>query len=298
MSEEFIDDIISSAPVVKTEAEIITELQGSSDTSKDILPELSKETPTTKSKESASDPVKELATQLGWREDHNGDDAVDAKTYILRSKDIQKSMSQHNKDLKEQLSSLGGSVEALKKHNESVYQAEVKKLADEVIALKKERRDAIELADIDKVDELDKQIEDKQKDLNAPKKVEHTKTENPAYDAWITDNQWYLKDDDMAKFADTVAQQYAGAPLDRVYAIVRTKVQEVFPDKFTEAKPPAQSNNPIGPKSPVEGSSTKMSGATFTKADLSPDQMQIMKQFVSMGIMSEEAYVADIAKTL
>ncbi len=39
--------------------------------------------------------VKELAKQLGWREDHTGDDAVDAKTYILRSKDIQKSMSQH-----------------------------------------------------------------------------------------------------------------------------------------------------------------------------------------------------------
>jgi hypothetical protein len=318
--EEFIDDIVGSAETPKTEMEMAAEIQGS-ESAASKTSEKQVETDDAKSKmgseatpdesqdgegkSSEPDAVKELAAQLGWREDHTGEDAVDAKTYILKSKDIQKSMSKHNKDLKDQLQALGGSVEALKEHNDSVYKAELKRLEGEVASLKKERRDAIELADVDKVEALDKQIDDIQKDINAPKptdKAKQTTVDNPAYDTWIKDNQWYLDDDDMAKFADTVAQQYKGAPLDRVYAIVRNKVQEVFPDKFESAKIPEKKEAdsvkppPVGPKSPVERSSAKGSEASFTKADLTSDQLQIMNQFVRGGIMTEEQYINDIAK--
>jgi hypothetical protein len=306
MAEDFIDDIIGGAADVKSEAEMTAEIQGS-----DVAKVVEKQDVTMEAKGRPAESqdvkvkgndlpdVKELATQLGWREDHTGDDAVDAVTYILRSKDIQKSMSQHNKDLKEQLQALNGSVSALKTHNESVYKAEVKKLESEIVALKKERRSAIELADVDKVDELDKQIDEKQKDIDAPKPIEKqasTVIDNPVYDVWIKDNAWYLEDDTMAKFADTVAKQYAGAPLDRIYAMVRTKVQEVFPDKFESVKTPASVKPPVGPKSPVEGSSVKGINASFTKADLTSEQMQIMNQFVRGGIMTEEQYINDIAK--
>jgi hypothetical protein len=310
MAEDFIEDIISSAGAVetKTEAEMTTDLQGLASAKE------SPEKPSVKMEGSAStdeskqvdktksadvDPVKELATQLGWREDHQGEDAVDAKTYILKSKDIQKSMSQHNKDLKEQLQALNGSVSALKAHNESVFKVEVKKLESEIVALRKERKEAIELADVDRVEELDQQIEEKQKDIDSPKTTDKQADKtvaNPVYDAWVKDNQWYLEDDDMAKFADTVAQQYAGAPLDRVYTLVRNKVKEVFPDKFEAAKPAEVVKTPIGPKSPVERSSAKGNNASFTKADLTPDQVQIMNQFVRGGIMSEQQYIEDIAK--
>lgn len=307
MAEDFIEDIIAS-PEAGSEVASKTEDVDVKIKSKES-PELNQQG----GKESLAEAeaVKELAKQLGWREDRTGDDSVDAATYILRSKDIQKSMSQHNKDLKDQLQALVGSVEALKKHNKTVYKAEVKKLEAEVIALKKERKSAIELADVDKVEELDKQIDELQKDINAPKINDQNaspKVENPVYDEWIQDNDWYLKDADMAKFADNVAQQYIGAPLERIYAIVRTKVQEVFPDKFElnyDVNDPTtrkflKLNNkvksPIGPKSPVERSSAKGYNSYFTKADLTPDQVQIMNQFVRGGIMSEEAYINDIAK--
>jgi len=268
MAEEFIEDIIASTVeetagkqkevvVVSAKEDVKTEEKAnSSEQSADV------------SKGNALPGVKELAKQLGWREDHTGEDSVDAATYILRSKDIQKSMSQHNKDLKEQLQALNGSVEALKKHNESVYKTEVKKLEAEIASLKKERRSAIELADVDKVESLDKQIEDIQKDINAPKISDQqttNKVANPVYEEWIQSNDWYLKDDAMAAFADTVAQQYVGAPLERIYAIVRTKVQEVFPEKFEiksvevtqDVKQADKVKTPVGPTSPVEGSSTK-----------------------------------------
>jgi myosin heavy subunit len=304
MAEDFIDDIIGGVAEIKSEAEMVAELKdatGEKDAKVSEQNNGSEATPDEAQESVAKGndlpDVKELATQLGWRENHQGEDAVDAATYILRSKDIQKSMSQHNKDLKDQLHALNNSVNALKVHNESVYKAEVKKLESEVAELKKERTAAIELADVEKVEELDKQIDEKQKDLDGPKVTEQVQhVANPIYDEWVKNNGWYLENDEMAKFADAVAQQYVGAPLDRVYNLVRTKVQEVFPEKFESDKTTNQVKTPVGPPSPVERSSAKGNNVSFTKADLTDNQVQIMNQFVRGGIMTEDQYIADIAK--
>jgi len=311
MAEEFVQDIIMAAESKdsssteattisdKTDEAVVTAKSGDDQSSNQTkTPEGNADSDQTKIAPS----VEELAAQLGWRADHVGEDAVDAVTYILRSKDIQKAMSKHNKDLKENLSAVQASVNALKEHNEKVYQTEVKKLTAEIETLKKERKSAIELADVDKVEELDAQIEAKKNDLAAPKINASSKSgavENPVYDEWIQDNEWYLEDNEMAQFADSVAQNYVGAPLPRIYALVRQKVQEVFPEKFTTAKSGTVANvvtKPIGPVSPVDkGSNNKGSSTSFSKADLTPDQVSIMNQFVRGGIMTEEQYIKDIA---
>jgi len=314
MAEEFVQDIIMAAEATDGSSTEATET--SNETGKSVVAAKSGDDQSsnqTKTPEGNADSdqtkiapsVEELAAQLGWRADHVGEDAVDAVTYILRSKDIQKAMSKHNKDLKENLSAVQASVNALKEHNEKVYQTEVKKLTAEIETLKKERKSAIELADVDKVEELDAQIEAKKNDLAAPKisanKSDAGAVENPVYDDWIQDNQWYLEDNEMAQFADSVAQNYVGAPLPRIYALVRQKVQEVFPEKFapkTTSAAPATTGTvkPIGPVSPVDkGSNNKGATNSFSKADLTPDQVSIMNQFVRGGIMSEEQYIKDIA---
>lgn len=313
MSEEFVQDIIASAERKGSSSTEATAVPGN-ETSTAVVAAKSGDDQSsnqTKTPNGNADPdqtkstpsVEELAAQLGWRSDHVGEDAVDAVTYILRSKDIQKSMSKHNKDLKENLNVVQSSVAALKEHNERVYQAEVKKLQAEVAALKKERNSAIEMADVVKVNELDAQIEDLQKDLAAPKMDTGSRADevaNPVFDEWITDNQWYLEDQEMAQFADTVAQNYVGAPLPRIYSIVRQKVQEVFPEKFEAPKTTTVPNvvaKPIGPVSPVDkGSNNKGNATSFSKSDLTPEQVNIMNQFVRGGIMTEEQYINDIAK--
>ena len=314
MSEEFVQDIIMAAESKDSSSTEAIETTGKASESVVVAKsgddQSSNQTKTDNSKadsdQTKSTPsVEELAAQLGWRADHVGEDAVDAVTYILRSKDIQKAMSKHNKDLKENLSTVQSSINALKEHNERVYQADVKRLTAEIDALKKERKSAIELADVDKVEELDAQIEEKKKDIAAPKisasKSDAGAVENPVYDEWIQDNQWYVEDDEMAQFADSVAQNYVGAPLPRIYALVRQKVQEVFPEKFATKNTSTTTTTkevvkPIGPVSPVDkGSNNKGASNSFTKADLTPDQVSIMNQFVRGGIMSEEQYIKDIA---
>lgn len=328
MVEEFIEDIIAASNTESTQTNESNPVESSSETN--ITDDTNNQTDessqpdsqiieentvdqTNESNESQS--VEDLATQLGWNADHSGPNAVDAATYILRSREIQDSMKERNDSLKNQLTNLQASVDALKDHNERVYQADLNAKQAEIEALKKEKRAAVELADVDKVDEIDSKIDTISKDLSQP--APKAEPVNPVFDSWVKDNQWYLTDPDMAQYADTVAQQYVGAPPDRIYSIVRSKVAEVFPEKFEfekfePEKQSAESNQttlanvtkqtkqsqtkPVGPASPVEAAKTSGQKPTFSKADLTQDQLAIMRQFSQAGIMTEEQYINDIAK--
>lgn len=310
MTEEFIDDIIATTPEspeptpsVPTDDAVRTEPEGA-----DKPGEGETDTGDQTAQEAADDSgqtIEELASQLGWKPNHTGENYVDASTFILRSKEIQDSMKDHNKDLKNQLTTIQGSVDALKEHNERVYKADVTRMQGEIDRLRKEKKAAIEMADVDKVDELEQEISGIEKNLNTPPKQQPAT--NPIYDDWVKDNDWYLTNNEMATYADQVAQQYAGAPLERLYPLVRNKVAEVFPEHFepaakttpgTLADPEGKTKPPkaVGPASPVEGGKKSGQSNNFSKADLTSDQQAIMNQFVKSGIMTEDQYVKDIAK--
>lgn len=316
MSEDSVEDIIagiSSDDALNSEEAAAEAIAKNTSTKEPEKVEETKETKETKEtvqevksldvSEKVADTtqtVEDLAAKLGWNKDHQGPDKVDATAFILKSRDIQDTMGAHNKDLKNQLGSLQKSIVAIQEHNENVYKAEVKKLEADLTALKKEKRTAVELADVVKVDELDEQIESIQKDLSKPKEVSEQNTENPVYDEWIKDNEWYETDDEMAKYAEAVSKQYVGAPIEKIYSMVRQKVQEVFPEKF-EVAPQEVSEQvikkvPVGPVSPVESASNREKQATFTADDLTSSQRTIMNDFVKRGIMTEKQYVDDIAK--
>lgn len=248
-------------------------------------------------KDETPDSIEELAGEIGWRPDG----ALDAKEYILKSRDIQDTMRTHIQDQKKQLTDLGGSVAELKTHNERVYKAEVSRLTAELGGLKKEKREAIEDGDAAKVDELDEQIDGVKEAIAAPKTDASPAAEDPALTAWLQENPWYDTDPEMAKYANAVADQNPGAPYDRVLSLAASKVKEMFPDKFEAGggtpAPGTPAPRATTPASPVEGGNRRVAAAAFTRADLSSDQISIMSQFVRQGIMTEKAYIEDIAKT-
>lgn len=316
MTEEFISDIIAETNN-ETQDTTINPAEDSSETNtNNTIPETdeisqpdSQTTETPEVIEQAAEPqsVETLATQLGWNADHSGPNSVDASTYILRSREIQDSMKERNDSLKGQIHNLQSSVDALKDHNEMVYHADLNAKQAEIETLRKEKRAAVELADVDKVDEIDSKITNIQKDLSQPLPAQAPSV-NPAFDSWIENNQWYLTDNDMAQYADTVAQQYVGAPPERIYSLVRSRVAEIFPEKFetqkseqapttlADVKQVPAKPKPVGPASPVEAAKTTGQNQAFSKTDLSQDQLTIMRQFTSAGIMTEDQYIKDIAK--
>jgi len=232
--------------------------------------------------------IESLATELGWRpkDEFSGDDFIDAATYIRKSRDIQDTMKSHIKEQKQQLSEMNSSVAELKAHNERVYKAEVARLKAEVETLKKEKRTAIEDGDITRVDELDEKIDGLKEAMVEPKPETAKTTANPEFEDWVKDNNWYLKDPEMAAYADTIADKHTGAPFKRLAALVTNQVKEMFPDKFSVNR-----STPTAPS--VEGAGRKTT-TKFTKADLTDSQKSIMKQFVRQGIMTEKQYIKDI----
>ena len=321
MTEEFIEDIIAAAnnetDQISNDTIESNSADGSSDTNlnNETLSETgetsqpdSKNNETNITNESDQpNSIESIATQLGWNANHSGPNSVDAATYILRSREIQDSMKERNDSLKGQLNNLQVSIDALKEHNERVYQADLAAKQAEIESLRKEKRAAVELADADKVDEIDSKIDSIKKNLSQPAPQSQPSV-NPAFDSWVKDNQWYLTDNQMAQYADTVAQQYIGAPPERIYSLVRSKVAEVFPEKFEEQKQTSSNKTtlanvagqtkpkPVGPSSPVEAAKPSGQKPTFSKADLTQDQLTIMRQFSQAGIMTEEQYIKDIAK--
>jgi hypothetical protein len=300
MSEELVEDILNEIPSEDIPTDVLSDLNEAEPTlveePKEVAPKLEK--PKEVAEPKADKTIEELATKIGWQPNHKGKDYINAATYILKSREIQETMKEHNDNLKGQLSDMQNSIESLKTHNEKVYRADVKRMQTEIEDLQKQKREAVELADVDKVDELDKQIDGLQKDLSEPQNNQQP-TQNPIYVDWVKDNQWYLDEPEMATYAETVAEQYAGAPLDRLYKIVRNKVAEVFPEKFDPSKvdsPKVAVEKPIGPQSPVEASTNNGVKSTFGEADLTPSQVSTMNQFVQREIMTKDQYINDIKR--
>jgi len=244
--------------------------------------------------------VEALAKEMGWRpkEDFAGDetDFVNAKTYIRKGQDIQDSMRKSLKSQKQQLSDMTDSIAELKAHNERVYKAEVANLKKELISLKTQKKVAIEDGDVEKVNEIDEQIDAVKGSIKEPEPVKKTaKTQSqgesstPEFDVWVKQNPWYITDDEMGQYADTIATENKGLSFKRIANMVDKKVKEAFPEKFSEQK-----NVNVNR---VEGSARRgSSSGKLTEADLTSSQKSIMNQFVRQGIMTKNQYIEDIAK--
>ena len=263
------------------------------------------------SKEKADADVKEttvesLARELGWtaKDGFKGNpaDYVDAATYIRRSKEIAESKNNQIGSLKKQLKDISVVVNELKTHNEKVYKAEVRRLEGELTSLKAERRTAITDGDIDRVEEIEKKINELHTDATETLKTANTEDvssaspdSNPDWVAWKVDNNWYNTDSEMTEFADTFAKKYEGVAFNRVLKIVRDEVERVFPEKFSKSEKAQENKAAVNPVEP--GTRKGAAKTRFTRADLSSAQKAIMGKFVRQGVMSEEAYIKELAMT-
>lgn len=244
--------------------------------------------------------IETIAKEMGWvsEEDFNGDksDYVDAETYIRRGRDIQDNMRKSLKEQRQQLNDMSESIEALKSHNEKVYKAAVSKLKLELTTLKAQKKEAIEDGNVNKVNEIDEQIDFVKgsidtKEPEKSKKGDEKPELTSEFKVWLGKNPWYETDDEMATVADNIAREYKGISFQRLEKLVDKKIKEAFPDKFSSTNTTKQTNA----VNRVEGSSRRQAGTKFTEADLSESQRTIMNQFVRQGIMTKKQYIEDIA---
>lgn len=273
-----------------------------------------KSTPQNGDSEPKSDPIAALAQELGWKPDFNGDGAVDARTFILRSREINDGLSKKVRNLTRQLSAVQEGIDTIRHSTEQASKQEIGKLKAEISDLKAQRKVAITEGRAEDVDVLDGHIEARQDQIRGsevkPQAKKQANQPSPEYEDWVETNTWYLDQPDLQRYADTLAQTerfkaLAAANLTTMFDRLTEEVKKEFPDRFGAKKNTASQAN-VGvddqdaeqdstPSSavasakshPAVSPSRRRAQANKTKAtaeDLNFDQRRIGRDCVARGI--------------
>lgn len=235
------------------------------------------------------DPFFDTAKSKGWKplEEFDGDpdEWVDAKEFIKRSP-LYDRLKQQGKKLKEQDKALHD----MAGHIDKVAEASYKRAIND---LQREKKEAISVADSDRVEEIDKEIDQIRGEMVPAKPA--VPEVAPAIQEWIAkpENKWFNESKEMATFAVNY-QQYlfsVDPTLDVEESLkkVEKAVKKEFPDKFTN---PARSSAAAVETSVAAVSTGKK---VFSFKDLNDEQRSVASRMERLGIMSKDEYVKQLA---
>lgn len=246
-------------------------------------PEVIEETPKVE-----TDPFFDSAKAKGWKplEEFDGDPAewVDAKEFIQRAP-LYERMKNQNKKLKEQDKALHDMAAHIDKVAKASY--------DRAIAdLQKEKREAVSVADIDRVEEIDREIIKIRQEIP----VRETPKVSPVVTEWVArpENAWFREHEHMATFAinyqEDLFKKHPYMSIEESLQEVGKAVRKEYPDKF--------SNTARTQPSAVETSAKIVATGKkiYSIKDLNDEQRSIASRFERMGIMSKDEYVKSLAE--
>ena len=246
-------------------------------------------------------PTEVTAREQGWvskeeweAEGKDGDAWRPAKEFVDRG-ELYKSIHSTKRELKQTQAALG----ALQKHHAFVFEKAQKAALEE---LKREKRIAIKNEDFQKLEEVEEDIE-KLTEQQQVEKQEFTKEQqavavqtqgvHPDFQAWQDENPWYTKDEDLREYADFKGIKYTqknpGIDPRTVLEYVTKEVKKQFPDKFGVKK--------AAPNAVLSVNKTNSANRKVMQDDdLDESELEIMKEIVSMGSLTEAQYRADLKR--
>lgn len=226
--------------------------------------------------------VEDLAREKGWsdKEAFKGDPEkwVDAVEYLRGHREpILEKVGNYSREIK----NLKKTIEQMAKFHNQQVEAQVKK---EVAALKAERREAIELGDVARVDAIDHQIHTTvQQTPVAPQ----NQVAGEVLD-WVAENPWFNEDKERRSFAIAYNEAYLKDHPGELEASLQKTLEatkKAFPEKFglkNGIKPPAGS---------VESGTSTQRGGKYDVNRLTKEQKMVYKQFVQEHkILSHDDY--------
>lgn len=229
------------------------------------------------------------AASQGWvpKEEWSGDPEQwrPAKEFLDRG-ELFKKIDDQNRTIKEFQKTLN----EFSKHHAKVRESEYKRAIEDLKAQKKE---ALIEGNADAVVDIDDKLElvrEAQRSAPTPQVPAAPAESNPIFVNWVERNNWYHNQPAMRAYADRLGNELGsqGKSPNEILAEVEREVKKEFAHKF---------NNPNRDKpGAVEGSTNKGGGKrdTFT---LSDDEHRVMQRFVKSGVMTKEAYIAELKKT-
>lgn len=242
-------------------------------------------------------PVEQAAREAGWvskdewvARGKNPDDWRSAKEFQERGE-----LFDEIHRLQEDTKKTKAAFKVLVEHHKKVRETAVK---EAIAQLKAEKRVALENHEIERVFEIDEQIE-KVKDnpdlvpnIDLP---EEPVGPTPTFKRWHKRNSWYelSGDDEASRFADTLGAQFKSknpnATEEELLEHVESKIARRFPELFEN-----QSGSRV---SEVNPRSNGKAGPTSDSFKLTEDEERACKMFVDQGIMTRKQYIDELKKT-
>lgn len=245
-------------------------------------------TPDAEVKQPQINEVEELAKTKGWRpkEEFDGDKArwKSAEVFLALEEPISK-IEALAKELKEQKKA----NQMLIEHHHKVKESEFNRALE---FLKLQKKEAFEKGNVDKILELDEQIDlVKETQRSQKQAIQEQKIQpeiHPDFQRWADTNKWYNNDNELRVTADSLGLAYAqlnpGKTPQEVLQHVEKEIKRIYPEKFSNPKRTA----PNGMESPTN------SGDSNDKFELSEEQRRVMNTFVRSGIMTKEEYIKEL----
>lgn len=244
------------------------------------------------------------AMQHGWvpkeQWDGNPEEWIPAKVFNMRGDFF----SRIAKDKKE-ISELRQTVDHLVDHSRKAYDAGYKQGLAE---LRAERREALEAGDVERVEQLEDKI-DEFKEEHAAKKQEFEQKvtkqqaqENPVFDTWHVENDWYMADVTLTTYANEVASEVAGkaqasgvqVDYPKLLQEITRKVKQKFPERFGRTKVVEKPSAVEGGSNSADDKSTSKRSAKFSEADLSDQDKRIMETVLKTTKLTKEEYLEQV----
>ena len=195
--------------------------------------------------------------------------------------------------LKRENKNLAAGVDAMKRHHQFVFdQAYRKAQAD----LRKDRRMALKDEDIDRVEEIESELERLNTEYTTQKqeiqKVEVQPSAAPELAAFVSRNTWYETDSELRDEADAVGLIFANKNPGSAPTVILKHVEDIIkkrhPDKFGTRR--------AAPNAVASVDRTRSSRKSEDVYELDEMETKIMNDLVRSGVMKKEEYIADLKK--
>lgn len=183
------------------------------------------------------------ATEQGWNPDFEGDNKVDAKTFVEKGEKIAGIATSKNRRLESRIQVLESSNQAMLAANKDfgAYKdgqlaKEKRKSADLLAELETRRATAINDADGTEFTRVDREIQQVRDDLSAPAPTEQNREPDVIGQAWLLNNDWYNTNQKLRTYADAVSDEIVnsgyvgGSPA--YYSQLSKRVKDDFPEEF------------------------------------------------------------------
>jgi len=257
--------------------------------------------------------VEEAAEKIGWNPNYDGPNKKSAIEYIIEGRNIQEQVSKTLKDERRHFENvrkdMANAVEFVRKQAEAKHQEKISELETRIRTLQKERRTAVEEADVERFEATEKALGNAVNVLNAEKSAFQAKPEpkqepstfDALFSEWKKANDWYGKDEALTRYATAFRDDPRVAGLDdsQYLKFVREETEKAFPHKFAKAEPSAAPASPVA----SAGAVRRGAGAKPTanpESGLSYQQRQVLDEYERMGIIKTAAerkqYAAEMSK--